>query len=159
MLIIPFVTFFILNWINASTSPLYSLLDVLSPLFLCFPSPSSPSIYSSSSSHHSFLSLLLTLSISKWIVISHYPTQRLYAWGWDRSLVGMKENLLRWTQRSVFKAWISRKQALLASSSLPFSHILSLLPHTEEENVLSLTVTCYNKSFYHTCKSSGIFLR
>lgn len=70
-----------------------SCLSLYSTFFLS-------SHYSSSASslfspHSSNLSSSLTLPLSKRIAISHYQTQKLYAWGWERSSVGMKENLLR----------------------------------------------------------------
>lgn len=99
--IIPSASFICSYCHSYGFNPINVSLHVTSLLLYTFLSPSvAPlSLYlisflshlSSSSSSHSFLSLLLTLPLSKWIVISHYPAQRLYAWGWDRSSVGMKE--------------------------------------------------------------------
>lgn len=78
---------------SASFSLLLVLLSSLSlhliPSSAYFSSSSSSS---SSSCPHSFLSPLLAFPLSKWIVISHYPAQRLYARGSDRSSLGMKEH-------------------------------------------------------------------
>lgn len=118
--------------------PPFSFLHTTPPQ----PPPSSPHILPIFPPH----SLFLFLDGLQYLITKHKSST---PGGWERSSVGMKENLLRWTQRSVFKAWINRR--------LRWHHLLPYSTLWRKSVELDIKNANLAEWFYCTCTDFMIY--